>query len=504
MCASVLLADTKDDPECTNDVDSNDYASPVYASGVVSDKKDGRVPVSVVDSDDYLNPESASSVVVDVDKDDNDTYYNTAPVPAVTLVSVDQLQERILELQVPVGGFQAEYETGCSSDDDTRVRLQTLPDKPGSDYINASYIDGYSNPKVYIAAQGPHTKPLTDFWRLIWEKNCTRIVMLTNLVEMGKTKCAAYWPDKNDLTVGDFRIAVISSSERAHWVVRELQVTEKKTRTCRCFHHFHFITWPDHWILEETSLAEFLWLVRTAANTHDGPLLLHCSAGIGRTGTYIAVDYLLDQALAHDKVDVFACVSKMRDQRKGMIQTKEQYSCVYLTLQEALEFGNTTMDMQEFSQNRNEKQTFKMGCMEPTQLIEILNVKRETSRIETKLRGRLYVDGRTDIVALELESHLSLKGYLLTEAPSVTTALLFWKLMEQQESATVIVLPDSHQNLSSYVPSPGNSLNLRPITVKCSTQNTINHNIVLRIVHMQIDVGPQLLYVNQADFIFSY
>ncbi|XP_046583686.1 receptor-type tyrosine-protein phosphatase epsilon-like [Haliotis rubra] len=229
-------------------------------------------------------------------------------------------------------------------DDDTRVKLQTLPDKPGSDYINASYIDGYSEPRVYIAAQGPNKKTLTDFWRLIWEKNCTRIVMLTNLMEMGKTKCAAYWSDKKDWTVGDFNIAVISSSERAHWVVRELQVTEKKTNTCRRFHQFHFTTWPDHWIPEETSLAEFLWLVRTAANTHSVPLLVHCSAGIGRTGTYIAVDYLLDQALTEDKVDVFGCVSKMRDQRKGMIQTKEQYACVYLTLQEALEFGNTTMD----------------------------------------------------------------------------------------------------------------------------------------------------------------
>ncbi|XP_046583650.1 uncharacterized protein LOC124290846 [Haliotis rubra] len=131
-----------------------------------------------------------------------------------------------------------------------------------------------------------------------------------------------------------------------------------------------------------------------------------------------------------------------------------------------------------------------MGCMEPTQLIQILNIKRETSGNGDKFKGRLYIDGRSDIVAVEVESHLSMKGYLLTEAPSVTTASLFWKLIEQQESGTVIVLPDSHQNLSSYVPSPGESLNVSPVSVKCSTENTINPDIVLRSVHIQINDRP--------------
>ncbi|XP_071117066.1 receptor-type tyrosine-protein phosphatase epsilon-like [Haliotis cracherodii] len=467
-----------------------------------------------------VNPVYANALEADEDdaeEDHNDTYYNIASAPAITLVSVDQLGERIKQLQVPVGGFQAEYQklsttfTRSYKDsqleenngknrflnyypyDDTRVVLQGLPDEPGSDYINASYINGYSQLKAYIASQAPNKKTLTDFWRLIWEQNCTRIVMLTNLKELGKVKCEAYWLDTKDLTVGDFNIVVTSSKERAHWVVRELQVTEKKTSTCRCFHQFHFTTWPDHGTPEETSLTEFLWLVRTTPNTQDDPLLVHCSAGIGRTGTYIAVDYLLDQALADQKVDVFGCVSGMRDQRKGMIQTKNQYTCVYTTLHEALEFGNTAMDVQEFNQNRNGKRSFKMGRMELTQLIQILNINREISRKEAMVKGRVYVNGRSDIQAVLSQSHLSMKGYLLTDAPSVTTASLFWKLTDQQESSIVIVLPDSHQSLPSFVPSPGDSLDLSPGSVRCSTENTINPDIVLRNIHRQIDNLPPAL-----------
>ncbi|XP_048256440.1 receptor-type tyrosine-protein phosphatase alpha-like isoform X2 [Haliotis rufescens] len=467
-----------------------------------------------------VNPLYASAFEADeddVEEDHNDTYYNIASAPAITLVSVEQLGERIKQLQVPVGGFQAEYQklsttfTRSYKDsqleenngknrflnyypyDDTRVVLQELPDEPGSDYINASYINGYSQLKAYIASQAPNKKTLTDFWRLIWEQNCTRIVMLTNLKELGKVKCEAYWSDTKDLTVGDFNIVVTSSRERAHWVVRELQVTEKKTSTCRCFHQFHFTTWPDHGTPEETSLTEFLWLIRTTPNTQDDPLLVHCSAGIGRTGTYIAVDYLLDQALADQKVDVFGCVSVMRDQRKGMIQTKDQYTCVYTTLHEALEFGNTAMDVHEFNQNRNWKRSFKMGRMELTQLIQILNINREISRKEAKVKGRVNVNGRSDIQAVLSQSRLSMKGYLLTVAPSVTPASLFWKLTDQQESSIVIVLPGSHQSLTSFVPSPGDSLDLSPGSVRCSTDNTINPDIVLRNIHRQIDNLPPAL-----------
>ncbi|XP_067677272.1 receptor-type tyrosine-protein phosphatase mu-like [Haliotis asinina] len=509
--ASAIDMDENKDTVCTRAVGVDENQDTVCASAVDVDENQDTVWVSAEDVE-----EMNEAVNKEVKEQGDDTYYNIASVPAVTLVSVDQLHGRIQELQVPAGGFQAEYQklpttfTRSYNDsqldvnkgknrfnnyypyDNTRVKLEKLPDKPGSDYINASFIDGYSQRRAYIAAQGPTEQTLTDFWRLIWEKNCTRIVMLTNLMEMGKVKCVTYWSGESDLTVGNFNIVVTNSSQRAHWVIRELQVTDTKTSTCRCFRQFHFTTWPDHGTPEETSLTEFLWLVRKGPHTKEDPLLVHCSAGIGRTGTYIAVDYLLDQAVAEDKVDVFSCVSKMRDQRKGMIQTKEQYKCVYMTLQEALKFGNTTMDMQEFLQHRSGNRTFKMGRIEPTRFIQILNAKRESPRKETKVKGDVYVNGLSHILGVRSQSHLSMKGYLLTEAPSVNTASLFWKLMDQHESSIVIVLPDSHQGLSSYVPSPGDSLNLTPVSVRCSTENIIHPDIVLRNMHIQIDDRPPL------------
>ncbi|XP_048256545.1 receptor-type tyrosine-protein phosphatase epsilon-like [Haliotis rufescens] len=452
-----------------------------------------------------------------LEEDHGATYYNIASAPALTVVSVDQLGERIKELQVPVGGFQVEFQKLPSTFtrsysisqleknkgknkyrsyypyDATRVVLKEVPDQPGSDYINASYIDGHSQPKAYIAAQAPNAKTLTDFWRMIWEQNCTRIVMLTNLMELGRLKCDAYWSDISDMRIGDFVISVTDSRIRAHWAVRELVVTEKKANTTRRFHHFHFTTWPDHGTPEETAFTEFLWLVRTSYNTQDDPLLVHCSAGIGRTGTYIAVDYLLDQALAEDRVDVFGCVSRMRDQRKGMIQTEEQYTCVYMALYETLVFGNTSISVEEFRNSRNMKGTFSTGRMPIAKFIEALNTQRKEQSQGTSVKGRVWINGRTDILAVSSRSHLSVKGYLLTEAPSVTTASLFWKLTEEQESSTVIVLPDSHQSLSSFVPSTGDSLDLDPVTVRCSTEVPINSDITLLNIHREMENSPTTL-----------
>ncbi|XP_046560690.1 receptor-type tyrosine-protein phosphatase kappa-like [Haliotis rubra] len=238
------------------------------------------------------------------------------------------------------------------------------------------------------------------------------------------------------------------------------------------------------------ALTEFLWLVRTSRNTQDDPLLVHCSAGVGRTGTYIALDYLLDQALAEDAVDVFGCVSGMRDQRKGMIQTKEQYTCVYMALYETLQFGNTVIGVEEFRRSRDIEGTFSTGRMAITEFIETVNTQRKAQSQGTSMRGRVWINGRSDILAVSLRSHLSMNGYLLTEAPSVTTASLFWKLTEEQESSTVIVLPDSHQSLSSFVPTPGDSLDLGPVTVRCSTEVPVNTDITLLNVHRQMENVP--------------
>ncbi|XP_067678553.1 uncharacterized protein [Haliotis asinina] len=448
------------------------------------------------------------------------TYYNTGPAIS-TEVGVDKLGDRIRDMQTKKQGFEKEYQKLISGFTHTyetsqlegntgknrflqyypydynRVVLDNLPEDPFSDYINASYINGFSRDQAYIAAQAPNKKTVTDFWRMIYQKNLTRIVMLTNLTEMGKVKCEPYWSDTRDLEAGPFPISVTKVIQRACWVIRELTATVKQTGEHRIFYQFHFTKWPDHGTPDETHLMEFLWRVRKTPNPDTSPLLVHCSAGIGCTGTYIALDYLLDRALSDHKVDVFRFACDMRRQRRNMIQTKEQYACVYTTLYEVLTVGDTFLTSLDFVKHRGRKTVFQMGNLTVPRLIQ--RVKSDIQRAETgkDIKGRVWVNGRADILAVMMPSHLSMNGYLLTEAPSVTTASLFWKLTEEQESSIVIVLPDSHQRVSCFLPAPGESLDLGPASITCSTENAINPDIVFRNIQRQIqgDASSQTVRV---------
>ncbi|XP_048256544.1 receptor-type tyrosine-protein phosphatase epsilon-like isoform X3 [Haliotis rufescens] len=439
-----------------------------------------------------------------------DTYYNIGPV-IVTEVAADKLGDRIRDMQATKHGFENEYQRLISGFTHTyedsqlegntgknrflqyypydynRVVLDKLPGDPSSDYVNASYINGFSKKQAYIAAQAPNKKTVADFWRMIYQKNLTKIVMLTNLVEMGKVKCEPYWSDTSDLEAGPFTITVTKVIHRASWVIRELTATLSETGENKMFYQFHFTKWPDHGTPDEMALMELLWRVRKTPNPDNSPLLVHCSAGIGRTGTYIAVDYLLDRALRDQKVDVFRFANDMRRQRRNMIQTKEQYACVYTTLHEVLTVGDTFLASLDFIKRRGRKEVFKMGNMAVPTLIQRVKSDIQRAKSGTNMKGRVWVDGRTDILAVVMPSHLSVNGYLLTEAPSVTTASLFWKLTEEQESSTVIILPDRHQSMSCVIPAPGESLDLSPVSVRCSTENTINPDIVLRNIHRQME-----------------
>ncbi|XP_046571742.1 receptor-type tyrosine-protein phosphatase alpha-like [Haliotis rubra] len=438
------------------------------------------------------------------------TYYNIGPA-MMTEVEVDKLGDKIRDMQATKQGFEKEYQKLISgfthTYEDSQLEgntgknrfLQYYPYDYNSfsDYINASYINGFSRKQAYIAAQAPNRKTVADFWRMIYQKNLTRIVMLTNLTEMGKVKCEPYWSDTSDLEAGPFSITVTKVMHRACWDIRELTATVKETGEHRIFYHFHFTKWPDHGTPDETHLMEFLWRVRKTPNHDTSPVLVHCSAGIGRTGTYIALDYLLDRALSDRKVDVFRFACDMRRQRRNMIQTKEQYACVYTTLYEVLTVGDTFLPSLDFVKQLGRKTVFKMGNLTVPRLIQRVKSDIQRDKAGKDIKGRVWVNGRSDILAVMMPSHLSVNGYLLTEAPSVTTASLFWKLTEEQESATVIVLPDSHQRVSCFLPAPGERLDLGPVSVTCSTENTINPDIVFRNVQRQMegDASPKTVRV---------
>ncbi|KAL2078501.1 hypothetical protein ACEWY4_026186 [Coilia grayii] len=228
--------------------------------------------------------------------------------------------------------------------DSSRVKLSTRGHV--SDYINANYIPGYGGRNNdYIAAQGPLPSTVADFWRMIWEQKSTRIVMVTNCIENGKTKCEKYWPhDYNPCRYGDLVITMTSEHKEINWTLREFTVKNETKSEERVVKHFHFTAWPDHGVPNGTEpLIEFRGLIRRHIDSSppSGPTVVHCSAGVGRTGTLIALDVLLQQLEREDAVNIGGFVHLMRCHRPRMVQTESQYiflhQCISDTLTETPE-----------------------------------------------------------------------------------------------------------------------------------------------------------------------
>ncbi|KAM4779551.1 receptor-type tyrosine-protein phosphatase eta isoform 4-T4 [Cyanocitta cristata] len=211
--------------------------------------------------------------------------------------------------------------------DISRVKLTNQSSGTG-DYINANYMPGYNSKKAFIAAQGPLPNTIDDFWRMIWEKSIYSIVMLTKCMEQARTKCEQYWPDKQPKSYGDIIVTMVSEVVLPEWTIRDFTVEKSNTPESHMVRQFHFTSWPDHGVPETTDLLiNFRHLVHeyNSQNPMDSPTLVHCSAGVGRTGTFIAIDRLIQQMEMESTVDVYGVVYDLRMHRPLMVQTEDQY-----------------------------------------------------------------------------------------------------------------------------------------------------------------------------------
>ncbi|XP_039408548.1 receptor-type tyrosine-protein phosphatase eta isoform X9 [Corvus cornix cornix] len=211
--------------------------------------------------------------------------------------------------------------------DISRVKLSNQSSGTG-DYINANYMPGYNSKKAFIAAQGPLPNTIDDFWRMIWEKSIYSIVMLTKCMEQARTKCEQYWPDKQPKSYGDIIVTMVSEVVLPEWTIRDFTVEKSNTPESHMVRQFHFTSWPDHGVPETTDLLiNFRHLVHeyNSQNPMDSPTLVHCSAGVGRTGTFIAIDRLIQQMEMESTVDVYGVVYDLRMHRPLMVQTEDQY-----------------------------------------------------------------------------------------------------------------------------------------------------------------------------------
>jgi len=356
--------------------------------------------------------------------------------------------------------------TNIKAYDHTRVKLKQLS-TPGSDYINANYIDGYKKRAAYIACQGTLDSTIEDFWRMTWEQNTSVIVMVTRVEEAGRTKCAQYWPLSGSVLYGTFQISVSERTELPDYNVTLLNVTNgREPGKERLIRHFNFLSWPDHGVPYPDALLSFVRKVNESTPTDGRPVVVHCSAGVGRTGTYIVLDTCLKQMAIEGAVDPHNFLRHIRTQRNFMVQTEGQYIFIHEALLEFIKVGITEVlagDLRDRikilkEQNANgilrlsnEFQLLNEHSQVANQAIKnasapynkvknryLTNLPFDETRVA--LRPLHGVPGSDYINASFIDGYMKEKAFIATQAPLPNTVDDFWRMVWEQESHTVACL----------------------------------------------------------------
>lgn len=232
--------------------------------------------------------------------------------------------------------------------DHSRVVLSQEDEDPTSDYINANFVDGYKQKNAYISTQGPLPKTSYDFWRMVWEQHCLVIVMTTRVMERGRVKCGQYWePAEGALAeYGCFQVRTLAVEANEDYTVAEMELKNTKTDEVRCVSHWQFTSWPDYGVpASARAMLNFLQRAREkqaemvkslgdlwAGHPRGPPIVVHCSAGIGRTGTFITLDICISRLEDVGTADIKGTVEKIRSQRAYSIQMPDQYVFCHLAL----------------------------------------------------------------------------------------------------------------------------------------------------------------------------
>ncbi|XP_062607518.1 receptor-type tyrosine-protein phosphatase T-like isoform X4 [Saccostrea cucullata] len=446
-----------------------------------------------------------------------DLYINEETVPDIP---VNQLENVIAEKRKDEDeGFKREYamlphgeqhqcDAGKLPENVPKNRFKTtfpydhsriiLKDNNGnSDYINANFINGTDSEREYIASQGPKQSTLSDFWAMTWQENVTQIVVLTNLKEGAKIKCTQYWPEEMKARAfGNIVVKSLEVKEYAFYIIRKLSVSHKELKKSRVVTQYHYTTWPDHGTPDPFCLVIFHdHVTRTRPNQKKSPTVVHCSAGIGRTGTYIALDALYKTGKVTGKVNIAEYVKTMRANRMNMVQTYEQYMTVFLSLNEAFKAPVEAQTVSEFTQKA--EQLTRDTTANHAAIRKEFELLMEVRPVYTQADYKIAKQHNTDksgkailpldkyslfltssipkrgsfINAINISSYTREGAFIVTKYQPPDDAVDFLRLLVDHESDTVICMnPLSEiESTKAWMADPASSRSAPPFAVQYET-----------------------------------
>jgi len=369
--------------------------------------------------------------------------------------------------------------------DYNRVILEPEEGVPDSDYINASYVDSLVQPKAYIVTQGPTENTIGDFWRMVWQERCSCIVMVTRTFDFIRVMCVQYWPagkNKEEVYSG-VGVMVENEEQIANFMIRTIRL--RKGGEQRKVILFHYTEWTCHSNPFSNALLEFRRRVRNVMNHHpdsqDGPVIVHCNDGAGRSGVYLAIDANIELSEEDGVIDVFGYVRKMRTQRRGLVESLDQYKFIYETLMEYTRGIDSRFPVSELANKIKERGIKDKKTKKNAYQMEYSLICNQTPRFtigdcaaghradnRDKNRNVLIVppdnfrpyvtsfqgNNCTDYInAVFVDGYTHPREYIVTEWPLPNTCSDIWSLVYDHDCSAVVVLCNPTSTVSASYPS---------------------------------------------------